>query len=123
MKANGDKGVFQKHAPARSIVRQYVTGRMENLKRGLPPIEKTPPMDDGALKCFAGLWRQPRPMHATIFLHYSKYPRNAFDVSPTVGRSRTQSGLSVITETPNPVLQRADPGPAETSEPQLQIAV
>ncbi len=88
------------------------------------PKEKTPPEGDGALKCFAGLWRQSRPMRkATIFLYYWKYPRNLFDVSPTVGRSRTQSGLSVITETPNPVLQRADPGPAETSEPQLQVAV
>ncbi len=48
------------------------------------PKEKTPPMDDGALKCFAGLRRQSRPTQATIFLHYSKYQHNAFHVSPTV---------------------------------------
>ncbi len=55
----------------------------------VPPTKKTPPMDDGALKCFAGLWRQPRPTHADIFLQHSKYPRNAFHVSPTV-RSFTE---------------------------------
>jgi hypothetical protein len=108
----------ERNANVRADTHKISTRRSQQV-----PKEKTPPESDGALKCFAGLWRQPRPTHATIFLHYSKYPRNAFDVSPTVGRSRTQSGLSVITETPNPVLQRADPGPAETSEPQLQVAV
>ena len=48
------------------------------------PKEKTPPMDDGALKCFAGLRRQSRLTQAAIFLHYSKYQHNAFHVSPTV---------------------------------------
>ena len=38
----------------------------------------------GALLSKAGLWRQPRPTQATIFLHYSKYQHNAFDVPPTV---------------------------------------
>ncbi len=54
----------------------------------------------GALLSKAGLWRQPRPTQATIFLHYSKYQRNAFDVSPTVGRSRTKSGKRPRRETP-----------------------
>ncbi len=64
---------------ARSIAFRNIPGP------SVPPTEKTPPMDDGALKCFAGLRRQPRRMRkAMIFLHYSKCQHNAFDVSPTV---------------------------------------